>query len=266
MVIISHKHKFIYLKTYKTASTSTEVLLEEVCGKEDIITRIGNPTTERGKIYNKRARNHSRISSTINIIRHRIPLFFKHVKPRDYLRNLKEYILDGRFYKKTYGLFKKLEDHSGAYDVKSKVGNLIWDNYYKFTFERNPWDKLVSKFHFRREQIKRDKGITDFSEWIKKCALKRKPEGGFSHPKNYEKIYSINGEVVVDYIGKFENLYDDMKKVLKILGLPSNLELPFEKKTRDKKKRDYKQFYDEQAKSIIEKLYKKEIELHKYEF
>lgn len=37
-VIVSHEHKFIFMKTRKTASTSVEIALSRVCGERDIIT------------------------------------------------------------------------------------------------------------------------------------------------------------------------------------------------------------------------------------
>ncbi len=39
-MIVSHKHKFIFLKTNKTAGTSIEIALSKFCGEDDIITRI----------------------------------------------------------------------------------------------------------------------------------------------------------------------------------------------------------------------------------
>lgn len=40
MTIVSHAHKFIFLKTAKTAGTSIEVTLSPLCGPEDVVTPI----------------------------------------------------------------------------------------------------------------------------------------------------------------------------------------------------------------------------------
>ncbi len=37
-MILSHEHRFIYIKTYKTGSTSIEAALSAVCGPDDVIT------------------------------------------------------------------------------------------------------------------------------------------------------------------------------------------------------------------------------------
>lgn len=42
-MIISHKYKFIFVKTYKTAGTSLEVYLSNYCGEDDVITEIFPP-------------------------------------------------------------------------------------------------------------------------------------------------------------------------------------------------------------------------------
>lgn len=41
-MIISHKHKFIFIKTKKTAGTSIEIALSSICDADDIITRISS--------------------------------------------------------------------------------------------------------------------------------------------------------------------------------------------------------------------------------
>lgn len=52
-MIISHKHKFIFIKTYKTAGTSLEAYLSEFCGESDVLTPIYPP------VEGHRARNES---------------------------------------------------------------------------------------------------------------------------------------------------------------------------------------------------------------
>lgn len=42
-MIVSHKYRFIFIKTYKTAGTSLEVCLSEVCGDGDVFTEIFPP-------------------------------------------------------------------------------------------------------------------------------------------------------------------------------------------------------------------------------
>jgi hypothetical protein len=39
-MIISHEHKFIFLKTKKTAGTSIELAVSQLCGPDDVITPL----------------------------------------------------------------------------------------------------------------------------------------------------------------------------------------------------------------------------------
>ena len=44
-MIVSHKYKFVFIKTYKTAGTSLEVCLSDVCGDCDVLTEIFPPVS-----------------------------------------------------------------------------------------------------------------------------------------------------------------------------------------------------------------------------
>jgi hypothetical protein len=68
-MIISHKHRFIYIKSNKTAGTSTEILLEKICGKDDIVTPItkGDAPSHKPRNY-KGFDNHSTLEYIKNNI------------------------------------------------------------------------------------------------------------------------------------------------------------------------------------------------------
>ncbi|MFX1378932.1 MAG: sulfotransferase family 2 domain-containing protein [Promethearchaeota archaeon] len=251
MVIISHKHKFIYIKTKKTASSSIQVLLENYCGKDDIITPLNKPTTNKGFLYNERARNYRGIKSIIKILKHKLLNFLLFPNRFNYLMT---YLLHLKIPKKKEIriIFGRFVSHMSAEEVKIKVGNLIWKNYFKFTFERNPWDKVVSAYHHLKPNL-------PFDEWIKNFSPNLK-----SQPVNYS-LYCINGKLELDLIGKFENLKKDLKIIFNKLSLPYN-DLPNEKKVYRKNGKDYRDYYNENSKNIVEKNYNEEIKLFGYKF
>ena len=41
-MIISHSHKYIFIKSLKTAGTSIEAALSQHCGKDDMVTPLGD--------------------------------------------------------------------------------------------------------------------------------------------------------------------------------------------------------------------------------
>ncbi|TFF89570.1 MAG: hypothetical protein EU548_07325 [Promethearchaeota archaeon] len=256
MTIISHKHKFIFIKTRRTAGTSIQILLEKHCGKYDLTTPIGNVLSKDGMEYNKRVRNNGKYENVIYLICCNLYLFFKTIKSRDYLKTIRNYLSVFKkknlknLYRNYHGLFSKLRTHMSAENIKYKVGKFIWDNYFKFAFDRNPWDKLLSKYYYH--EVKQD-----FNKWIK--YLKKE-----NQPINFN-LYSIKGKVAVDFLGRFENLQEDLKYVFDKLNLPYKRP-PHEHKSRGKDKKEFRRFYSEESKRLVEKRHKKEIELFGYEF
>jgi hypothetical protein len=208
MVIISHKHKFIYIKSYKTASTSIQIFLGQYCGKDDVLTPIQPVTSEQGRLYNEQARNY-------------------------------------------HGFYT----HMSAKEIRNKVGRNIWNKYFKFTFERNPWDKAVSFYYF---ECKTKNLEHSFEEWIREWIKRKRATSNYG-------LYTINNKIAVDFIGTYENLVVDLKFILNKLNLPYG-ELPQEKSGYRKVNEDYKSLYNEETKKLVEQRNKKEIEHFNYKF
>jgi hypothetical protein len=66
----------------------------------------------------------------------------------------------------------------------------------------------------------------------------------------------------LDFIGRFENLQEDMRKVAQIIGLPT-VDLPHLVKTKHK---HYSKYYDNETEQITRERYTRDIELFNYTF
>jgi hypothetical protein len=209
-MIISHKHKFIFLKTKKTAGTSIEISLSRYCGNKDIITPI-SPADE--KIRSKLGKS-----------------------PQNYQLNQQ-------------GLY----NHISAKELKSVIGEEVWNTYYKFSFDRNPWDKVISFYYYSVGDTNKE----PFSEFLD---LKKYKET-YNFP-----IYTINNHLAVDYIGKYESLENDLNVICKKIGLPFDDWLPNAKGSFRKNRQPYQTQYNQQQKEMVQNYFKAEIDLLDYKF
>ena len=147
------------------------------------------------------------------------------------------------------------------------ISDDVFDSYFKFAFVRNPWDKAVSEYHW---YLRYGDRIT-FKEWIRTLGNRllrtSKPpvlEIGHNIPQ-YEYVYDGNGRLLVDFVGRFERLQEDFDTVCEIIGIENSF-LPRLQTTTSKRRRYYKEYYDNQGISTIATIYKRDIELFGYEF
>jgi hypothetical protein len=137
-------------------------------------------------------------------------------------------------------------------------------NYFKFTLVRNPWQRLLSNYFFRKYK----KGDTDiqklsFTEWVKNSNKRGYLfENCLSRYAQLDWITDENGEVCVDFIGRFENLQEDFNTICDKIGIPRN-ELPHKNATKHK---HYTEYYDDESIFIVAEKYAKDIEYFGYKF
>ena len=76
-----------------------------------------------------------------------------------------------------------------------------------------------------------------------------------------EWLVSQNGEIELDFIGRFENIRSDFERLTNILGV--NAELPHLNATTTE---HYRYYYNDETREIVRKWFAKDIEFFGYEF
>lgn len=230
-MIVSHRHKFIFLKTEKTAGTSVEIALSRFCGPEDIITPI-SPADEEIR----------------RSLGHRGPQ--NYLAPwRDYgLRDAARLLLRRRRKVRFY-------NHMSGREVRGYVGDDVWKGYFKFCFERNPFDRIISHYYWCHRSEPRPP-LASFIHSSRALSLKR---------RGYE-VYTQDGKVAVDRICRFEAIEQELEEVRQIIGLPEPLVLPRAKSSHRVDKRSYRDVLGEEERDWVSQMFGEEIRLLGYRF
>lgn len=228
-MIISHKYKFIFFKTYKTAGTSLEVYLSQKCGESDIVTPIYPP------VPNHVPRN---FKGAWNIVSELSNNGWVNTRPilGDFLRRRKFY------------------NHVTARVVKNRVPGQIWSEYFKFCVERNPWDKTLSHYHMIKDRKGGDLTLEEYFELGHFCVN--------SH------IYTDRQDkIIVDQVVKYEHLLDELSQIFNTLRVPFSGTLGVREKSEHRKDRTrYQDIFSNGQRAKIEQVFQKEIVLHGYKF
>lgn len=222
MCIISHKYKFIFIRVRKTASTSMHVALSKFCGPLDIIAHIG----DRDQLESTPEQNNWKYLPS------RSSVFYNHIP---------------------------------AFRVREMIAEQdkdIWNTYFKFCFERNPWDKAISQYWFHHKRSQYAKG--NLNKFImSNFELKR-----FSDWRLYTEEDRNDQTVIVDKIFKYEEMEESFEYLRDTLKLPEKIVMP-EKRYKGWTRKDYSHYTEvltDEERDRIAKVFNKEIKEFGYEY
>ena len=148
-----------------------------------------------------------------------------------------------------------------------------WDEYFKFAFVRNPWDRLVS-WYVMVTTVQRpgnelgryvhDKSST-FEEFIHNCTDEIEIRKGVCYSFTYNQLDYVTdeeGNLLVDFIGRLESFDEDVREVFRRIGVD------LDKISRDNRSdhRHYSTYYTPETEMIIRDRFKRDIEYFGYEF
>jgi hypothetical protein len=165
-----------------------------------------------------------------------------------------------------YAVWETLLLHAKARDVQKELPESIFKTFYKFAFVRNPWDLQVSMYHFllrepgapRHAEVKALGSFDAFVEWVVAT-----PD---PYPKGITKLQSdmitdSQGNLLLDFVGHYETLHEDFAQVCRTLRIDAALP-----HLNQSKHHDYRLYYDERTRKMIEQHFQKDIELFGYTF
>ena len=146
--------------------------------------------------------------------------------------------------------------HSKAYEYLDYFGYKRYSEFFKFTFSRNPFDIQVSYFHYMKGQpnhsqydIIKDMSFEEYILW--RCEKDRQLQKDF--------VVDVDGNIIVDFIGKLENINEDLNTVAKKLNL--NYELGHINRSIHKK---YQEYYNKKTEDLIVDYFYEDFELFDY--
>ena len=188
---------------------------------------------------------------------------------------LKPYLSDIRYPNR----YEELgNSHSLPRDIKQIYQSInkidFYNSMFKFTFVRNPFDWLLSTYYYilknnlhpENENVSKMK-LYDFLYYYVndlKYTNKYKELGHNKITSLYEYITDNNDELIVDYIGKYENIDSDMQSISEKIGVKYSY-IP-NLNVNTSKDKDYRKYYDVYSIDFVKKYFEKDLDYFNYTF
>lgn len=216
-MIVSHEHRFIFLRTEKTGGTSLTDVLARMVADEGEVATLDRPRWARWSPI-----HHGALKRTFP------------------------------------GMFG-LHPHATARQARAVLGRRVFDGYFKFAVERNPWDRQVSLYFHRA--WKRRNARPDFDRDMR-SAFYRNTE--YTRLRNWD-VYAIGGSIAVDRVLRYEQLDLELARLAPKLGLPP-LALPRARSEYRTDRPHYSTYYSDATRALVGRWYRREIEAFGYRF
>jgi hypothetical protein len=149
--------------------------------------------------------------------------------------------------------------HPRAVEVRAALPADVFAGYFKFAFVRNPWDWQVSLYHYVLEHPEHDlypgvSQMADFEEFLLWRA---------AHDRRLQTtaVTDAGGSLLVDFLGRFENLREDFATACSIVGVRAVLG-----HLNESRHGDYRSYYTPRTVRLVEEHWAEDIERFGYTF
>lgn len=160
------------------------------------------------------------------------------------------------------------------------IEKVKFESYFKFSFVREPYKRVFSFYNFLGYSR-----VISLRTFIKKVLPEKLKQKDFFFLSQYDYLYSKEGKLLVDYVGRLENINEDIQQVITQIGL-EKASLPHVNKSKGEWRRafrilwnnptlvarlnfgNYRKSFDEQfnqeLKQLVSEMYAKDFEAFDY--
>jgi len=149
---------------------------------------------------------------------------------------------------------KKPYPHDPCSKIREYCGEEVWNTFFKFAIVRNPYDRMVSYYHFHKSTQYRfpaKANSLSFDEWIIK---------GLDSNMKKNQTWYLDEEV--DYIGNVEYLENDWKLICQEIGI-KQYKLP---RFNVSEHNEWSSYYNEDTKRVVRKIFQDDFETFNYDY
>jgi hypothetical protein len=159
---------------------------------------------------------------------------------------------------------RKFRPHTPAAELRRNLPAGMFESLFSFAFVRNPWDLLVSYYHFLRDaeghgdhvshRRRRTARLPDFDAYVR-YEIRR---GKISQTR---MVADRRGRVLVDFLGRYESLATDFAHACRRIGLEATLG-----HANTSARADYRDYYTPRLAALVRDHFAEDVERFGYEF
>ena len=159
---------------------------------------------------------------------------------------------------------RRFRPHASADTLRRHLPGEVFESLFKFAFVRNPWDLMVSYFHFLRASSDH---ATHFSH--RRRLATRLPD--FEAYLRYEirrgkisqtrMLCGPRGRLLVDFLGRYETVASDYNQICRRIAIVAPLG-----HVNASSRRDYREYYSDRLAALVRDHFAEDIERFGYDF